>query len=50
MAVFTEEVHVGDVAAVSPVDVAWSLEKYGKEGSLDGADWRQGMLGFEISP
>lgn len=50
MAVFTEEVDVGDMAAVSTIDVAWSLEKYGKEESLDGADGRQEMLGFEISP
>lgn len=38
MAVFTEEVHVGDVAAVSTVDVAWSLEKHDKEKSLRRAD------------
>lgn len=38
MAVFREEVHVGDVAAVSTVDVAWSLEKHDKEVSLCRAD------------
>lgn len=44
MAVFTEEVDIGDMAAVSTVDVAWSLEKYGKEESLDGGDGRQECL------
>lgn len=51
MAVFTEEVDVGDMAAVSSIDVTWSLGKYGKEESLDGG--RQGpqeMLGLETSP
>lgn len=38
MTVFTEEVDVGDVAAVSAVDVAWSLQKRGKEESLYRAD------------
>lgn len=38
MAVFTEEVYVGDVAAVSTVDVARSLEKHDKEKSLYRAD------------
>lgn len=38
MAVFTEEVHIGDVAAVSTVDVAWSLEKHDKEKGLGRAD------------
>lgn len=38
MAVFIEEVHVGDVAAVPTVDVAWGLEEHDKENSLCRAD------------
>lgn len=34
MAVFAEEVDIGDVAAVSTVDVAGSLEKHSEEESL----------------